>query len=460
MSLGDVGSLQDMDKDPSFKTVSVDILGRIPVVKHTGLKYFNDSVKASLFLFLARFKPKEQNQKSLDVTASDVKKALPHTPAFFFEPNLYYLSDEFLFLYLTNSGSDLIEQSAEGAGLFEINFDTLMPSQPELKDGYVPIAGKVVFNSEKVLSITLDGVEKHPGDAEWATSTARIRANVFGYNTIVPHSVICHGLLSARLFLLTHSELNHTNPLRALLIPYTYTVEKNLARFLLTVLGKSGVVSSSSPFTLDGANAALKQWRAYGYRSPLTNPFQSSLSVKIGSEIWKAILELVKGYVAATGVDAATLEKAKGFLSEGLWPELLAMPAEEVLSYYMYSVSVLHHIIGHAHKTVGNADSRYVSTSSRRGTAEANSSVEPAHGCMTRSAVIESISRPMPRLADDFSFLCRPDLNSASGTAVVKAFSEKMGAIADRLAALDKDTGDNFYSDYMSPRVMSVSCGV
>ena len=116
-------------------------------------------------------------------------------------------------------------------------------------------------------------------------------------------------------------------------------------------MGKSGVVSSSSPFTLDGANAALKQWRAYGYRSPLTNPFQSSLSVKIGSEIWKAILELVKGYVAATGVDAATLEKAKGFLSEGLWPELLAMPAEEVLSYYMYSVSVLHHIIGHAHKT-------------------------------------------------------------------------------------------------------------
>jgi predicted alpha/beta hydrolase len=341
-----------------------------------------------------------------------------------------HLSDEWLHHMICTKFSLWLEpNTGSNSDKSEYKFDLSFMSGLEAAPGYERHSGKVVIDESKVLYITHHGKDYFPKDPDWELIKYKVRAASFAWVTLL-HAAL-HLRESAKLFTATYQFLSPTHPLRILLLPYLYGTHRNVARLQRTVIGPKGAVAVVSGFS-SGSDALDLVTRRMGVRLCPEYKVQWTQHYKDTRAIWDILYKHVSEYVNLYKLDAASdkqLEKWLLYLGKHahhrLYTSALSTDSDlslvDVLTYLMFTVSVLHYSMGHIMN--GTTDPRYICASVLK--SEKNdlwSIVSSRDECLIRLAVYATINRHTYHLTDDFSDLCVDN----RGKAIVHSFTQKM----------------------------------
>ncbi len=344
-----------------------------------------------------------------------------------------HLSDEWLHhmicskfsLWLEPNDQTDARDGEKGVYKFDLEFMRELEAAP----GYERHGGKVVIDESRIRYITHHGKNYFPGDAEWECVKYKVRACSFAWVTLL-HTVL-HVREAAKLFTATHQFLPHTHPLYALVLPYLYGTHRNVARLQKTVTGSKGVTAVVGGFT-SGPRAIDFVLQRTGVRLCPEYPVKWTEHYQDVRALWDILREHVAQYVKLYKLDPlgdAQLEKWLRYLGKNVHPRLYThalskqsdLELVDVITYLMFSVSVLHHAMGHIMN--GTTDPRYIGASVVKGDAsDLWSIVSSRDEALIRLAVYSTINRHTYRLTDDFSDLCIDN----RGKAIVRNLARKM----------------------------------
>lgn len=373
-----------------------------------------------------------------------------------------HLGDAWLHYMVTSKFSPWLEPNAPGGlpsstGKPEYALDLEFMRDLEAAPGYERHGGKVVVDDARVLYITHHGKTYFPDDPAWELVKYKFRACSFAWVTLL-HTVL-HVREAAKLFTATYRYVPHTHPLHALLLPYLYGTHRNVARLQRTVTGAKGVTAAVAGFT-SGPEAIEFVARRTGLRLPTEYPVQWTEHVQDMRALWDLLRAHVADYVKLYDLDAsrdAHIAQWLRYLGSNAHPRLYTRglsPASDldlvdVITYLMFTASVLHFAMGHIMN--GTVDPRYISASvfesDRR---DLWSIVSSRDECIIRLAVYATINRHTYRLTDDFSDLCIDN----RGRAIVRSLAHAMRA---RTAAMEAANEGRAYPRMLVPSAIASS---
>ncbi len=369
-----------------------------------------------------------------------------------FEPSDEHLSDEWLHYMISTKFSLFLEPNDNSSSdTPEYKFDLEFMSSLEAAPGYERHGGKVVIDESRVRYITRHGKDYYPGDPDWELVKYKVRACSFAWVTLL-HAAL-HLREAAKLFTATYRFLSPAHPLRALLLPYLYGTHRNVARLQRTVIGPKGAVAVVSGFTSGDAAMGLIS-RRMGVRLCPEYPVQWTQHYKDARFVWDAMHQQVSEYVSLYKLDPASDKQLEQWLvylgkqvDQRLYTSALSTESDlglaDVITYLMFSASVVHYAIGHVLN--GTTDPRYICASVLKSDSRDLWSIVSARDeCLIRLAVYATINRPAYHLTDDFSDLCV----DKRGKAIVRAFAKKMN---ERSAEMEEDNRGNPYPRLLVP---------
>lgn len=374
-----------------------------------------------------------------------------------------HLGDAWLHHMVTSKFSLWLEPNAPGDGPAsprgkpEYKVDLEFMRELAAAPGYERHGGKVVLDEDGVRYITHHGRNYFPGDPDWELVKYKFRACSFAWVTLL-HTVL-HVREAAKLFTATHRFIPHTHPLHALLLPYLYGTHRNVARLQRTVTGAKGVTAAVAGFT-SGPDAIDFVARRTGVRLCPEYEVQWTEHYRDVRALWDILHAHVSDYVRLYRLDASTdgqVERWLRYLGENAHPRLFtrALSPEsdlglvDVITYLMFSVSVLHFAMGHIMN--GTTDPRYISASVfQSDSRDLWSIVSSRDECLIRLAVYATINRHTYRLTDDFSDLCTDN----RGRAIVRSLANAMKA---RTALMEEENRGRTYPRMIVPSAIASS---
>jgi len=334
------------------------------------------------------------------------------------------------------------EPASSRAGKQSYAFDLEAMQEVEEAPGYERHGGKIVLDDERILHITHHGRDYFPGDAEWELVKYKVRASGFAWITLL-HSVL-HVREAAKLFTATYRFLPRTHPLHTMLLPYVYGTHRNVARLQRTVTGTRGATAAVGGFR-SGPEALEFVAKRVDLRLCPEYAVQWTEHYRDVRALWDLVHLHVAEYVALHRLDAGAdpaVEQWLTYLGQQVHPRLYTsnlspssdLGLVDVLTYLIYSVSILHYAMGHIMN--GTTDPRYVCASVRKSdTRDLWSVVSSRDECLVRLAVYASVNRHGYRLTDDFSGL----ITDTRGKAIVRGLAHSM---QQRSAAMEAENLD------------------